>query len=614
MNKLGIASAMALFLVGTAHAQFRPGDPLAGQVPTYAVEGVALGSRVKLDSSMSRDYKCGPSEQFDGFTWCQKTHRGSEWRGPFEATYSILHSKDGTVVYANRYQQPAFFDAGETDREIQGYSRRFGGSPRITRMPHRSRTSGAIMATWGKVELELLDRDSVKLLGEGKSPKKGLLVDFLGNFARSAQEGLPIYRMIGGAGVVRVASFDQNGRGIVRLAVVDASTLQPDLGLVPAQPLTGPQHEDQRPSVNQEELAAAEKARNAAEAELAAAIKARRDAEATVERLQAELSTAMNEKTEADAAKEENANLLAGSGTSQSYVDVIVFVGTCATAILLFVIWALLRLLSRSRRHSADAGRTDADLKVCYDYVNGALVPALTASGSSAKAEPSIDQGDLFKRGVVSADVALPDHRLPQSSPLVMTVSQSGNPALRGINGHTDPVQPCIDAVETEPAHAETPKADGHALQLAIDPATKEIVIQDLLRLGDADSRLVRELHDIYQQDLSAGRTPENHQYLTSYKLAGSLKLDERSVRQRVSRCRTTVHATYKQKFGQDPSKHLLIENKARQGYRLNPHIRFVAIAELEQSASASHEPAQAVRTTPMPVTKGLAQSHGDYP
>jgi hypothetical protein len=583
MHKLGIASAMALFLVGTANAQLRPSDPLASQVPIYAVEGIALGSRVRSDSSTSRDYKCGPSEQFDGFTWCQKTHRGSEWRGPFEATYSILHSKDGTVVYANRYQQPAFIDASETEREIQGYSRRFGGSPRITRMPHRSGTSGAIMATWGKVELELLDNDSVKLLGEGKSPKKGLLIDFLGNFSRSAQEGLPIYRIVGGAGFVRAGSFDQRGRGIVRVAVVDASTLQPNLGLVSAQPLTGPQNEDQRAAVNQGELAAATKARNDAEAELAAAIKARRDAEATVERLQAELSTAINEKTEADAAKEENANLSAGRGTSQSDVDVIVFVGICATAILLFVIGALSRLLSASPKPSVHTGRTDSDLKACYDYIDGALVPLLTASGSSAETEPSIDQGDLFKRGVVSA--ALPNRRLPQSSPLVMTVSQSGEPALRGISRHTDPARSCIDAMEMERAHAGTPKAD--ALQLAIDPTTREIVIRDLLRLGDADSRLVWELHNIYQQDLSAGRTPENHQYLTSRKLADSLKLDERTVRQRVSRCRTTVHASYKQKFGQDPPKHLLIENKARQGYRLNPHIRFVAIAELEQGASS---------------------------
>jgi hypothetical protein len=549
MNKLGIALAIALFLTGTASAQYRPSDSLAGDVPTYVVGGIALGSRVKFDSSMSREYKCGPSKQFEGLTWCQKMLRSSERRRPFEATYSILHSKDGTVLYANRYQQPVFFDASETDREIQGYSRKFGESPQITRMPHRSRTSDAIMATWGKVEFERLDSDGVKLLAEGKSPKKGLLIDFLGNFARSAQEGLPIYRIIGGAGFVRVSSFDQKGHGTVRVAVVDASTFQPNLGLLSAQPLTGHQNEDQRPLVNQGELAATAKVRNDAGAESAAAIKARRDEEAAVERLQAELSTATNERTEAHATKREIGSLIAVSGTSPSYVDVIVFIGICATAILLFFIWVLPRLLNTSPKHSVDAGRADADLQVRYDYADGALVQSSTASGSSAETEPSIDQGDLVKRGVVSTGVALPN--APQSSLLVSTVSQSGVPSLGGIRQHTDPVQSCVDEVGTERARA--PKADGYALQLAIDPTTKEIVIQDLLRLGDADSRLVQELHNIYQQDLLVGRTPENYQYLTSHKLADSLKLAERTVRQRVSRCRITLRESYKQKFGQDP-------------------------------------------------------------
>jgi hypothetical protein len=429
MNKLGIASAMALCLIGTANAQVRPGDPLASQVPTYAVEGIALGSRVKFDSSIYREYKCGPSEQFDGFTWCQKTRRDSERRGSFEATYSILHSKDGTVVYANRYQQPAFFDAGETNREIKNYSRKFGESPQITRMPRRSGTSDAVLATWGKVELEPLDNDSVRLLGEGKSPKKGLLIDFIGNFARSAQEGLPIYRIIGGAGFVWAGSFDLKGRGTVRVAVVDASTFQPELGLVSAQPLTSPQNEDQRPSVNQGELAAATKARGA-EAELAAAIKARSDAEATVERLQAELSTATKERMEAEfaraeaeklaqqartdaeiarkefeaatedanAAKEEIETLTAGSGTPPSYVNAIIAIGICATAILLFVIWVLSRLVSAAPKESVDAREPDADLEVCYDYVDGELVPLSSASGSSAETETSIDQDDLVKQ------------------------------------------------------------------------------------------------------------------------------------------------------------------------------------------------------------------------
>jgi hypothetical protein len=577
---------MALLLTGTANAQYLPSDRLAGEVPTYSVGGIALGSRVKLDSAISREYKCGPSEQFAGLTWCQKTLRSSEQHHPSEAAYySILHSKDGTVLYANRYQQPAFFDAHKTDQDIKSYSRKFGGSPQITRIPHRSRTSDAIMATWGKVELQPLDSDDVKLLAEGKSPKKGLLIDFLGNFARSAQEGLPIYRIIGGAGFVRASSFDQKGRGTVRVAVVDASTFQPNLGLLSAQLPTGPQNDDQRSLVNQRELAAATKTRNDTEAGFAAAIKARRDVEAAFERPQAELSTAINEKTEAEAANKQVGNLMAVSGASQSYVNATVFIWISAAAILLFVIWVMPRLRHASPKHSVDAGRTDADLtnadlEIRHDCADGALVQLPTASESSAETEPGIDQGDLVNRGAIPAGIAVP------------TVEQSGVPALGCIRQHADPVQSCVDEVETERARAA--KVDSYDLQLAIDPTTKEIVIQDLLRLGDADSRLVQELHNIYQEDLLAGRTPENHQYLTSHKLADSLKLAERTVRQRVSRCRVTLRESYKQRFGQDPPRHLLIQNKARQGYRLNPHIRFVAIAELEQSVSASHKPAQA--------------------
>jgi TPR repeat protein len=60
-------------------------------------------------------------------------------------------------------------------------------------------------------------------LSEGKSPKKGLLIDFLGNFVRSAKEGLPIYRIENGPGFVWRASFDLNGRGSFRFAAIDAS-------------------------------------------------------------------------------------------------------------------------------------------------------------------------------------------------------------------------------------------------------------------------------------------------------------------------------------------------------------------------------------------------------
>src|SRR5262249_47749927 len=64
-------------------------QPTGSQRSVYAVGGVALGATVQSGSSGYREYKCAPSDQFDGFTWCQKTRKGKErWRR-FNAIYSI---------------------------------------------------------------------------------------------------------------------------------------------------------------------------------------------------------------------------------------------------------------------------------------------------------------------------------------------------------------------------------------------------------------------------------------------------------------------------------------------------------------------------------------------
>jgi hypothetical protein len=192
----------------------------------YAVSGVVLAAPVQFDSAAFKDYKCTPSDQFDGFTWCQKTRQEKERRGKFISTYSILHSRGGVAVYIDRYLEPAFFGVREADDDIRQYSRTIGEPPRITRMPQRDGFPNGILASWGQVELEPLDNDSIKALAEGRRPTtNGYIVDFIGDFARSATNGLPLYRISGGAGFVWVASFDQRGRGTLRLTAVDASAL-----------------------------------------------------------------------------------------------------------------------------------------------------------------------------------------------------------------------------------------------------------------------------------------------------------------------------------------------------------------------------------------------------
>lgn len=74
----------------------------------YTVDGLALGARLNFDSASYREYKCSSSDQFDGLSWCQKTRTDRERRGPYTAAYSVLHSREGNVVYVNRSQEPAF--------------------------------------------------------------------------------------------------------------------------------------------------------------------------------------------------------------------------------------------------------------------------------------------------------------------------------------------------------------------------------------------------------------------------------------------------------------------------------------------------------------------------
>src|SRR5439155_22833768 len=171
-----------------------------------------------------------------------------ERRGSYIAAYSLLHSRDGNILYINRSQEPAFFNPKAAEVNIQRYSRKIGESPRIMKMPHRSGLPDGLIAVWGKITLAPLDQESVKILADGKGPRKGLLIDYLRDFARSAKEGLPIYRIDGGPGVIWAASFDQKGRGTLRLAAVELSGFSPPPDPAPVvMQTTAPTHQEQLP-------------------------------------------------------------------------------------------------------------------------------------------------------------------------------------------------------------------------------------------------------------------------------------------------------------------------------------------------------------------------------
>src|SRR6516165_1648142 len=193
----------------------------------YAVDGVAVGTQLNFGSASYREYKCNPSDQFEGFVWCQKKRTDKERRRSYITAYSLLHSEDGNLSYINRSQEPAFFNPSEAELDIQQYSRNLGESARILKMPHRSGLPDGVIAVWGKITLEPLDQESINILANGKNPRKGFLIDYLRDFTRSAKQGLPIYRIDGGPGFIWAASFDQKGRGTLRLAAVELSGFSP---------------------------------------------------------------------------------------------------------------------------------------------------------------------------------------------------------------------------------------------------------------------------------------------------------------------------------------------------------------------------------------------------
>ena len=217
-------TAIAAFQARGAPAQV-PAAPANGREKAgYGVAGMQLGTNVGVGSADYRDYTCAPTKQYPGFIGCQRqlTER-SRRRRIFEST-SFLHGPDGSAVYINQNLEPVAMDENDAHDEISRLSETLGKATLLPMPPTRGVPSGLI-ASWGAVSLQPLDPARTAELAAGTGDKLGVLVDTIGNPQRSAQLGLPIYRLGGGAGYVWSASWNGRGRGTLRMLAIDASRL-----------------------------------------------------------------------------------------------------------------------------------------------------------------------------------------------------------------------------------------------------------------------------------------------------------------------------------------------------------------------------------------------------
>jgi hypothetical protein len=190
----------------------------------YQIDGLQLGGTVNFTTPIFRDFQCRPSDQYPKFTWCTRAREETNARGKYVSQMTILHGVEGTARYINRYLEPAWFAGNEVNDDIARLAKRYG-VPQVIDAPFAVGAPSARIAKWGDVGLERLDAASMDKLANGLTLRAGLLIDHIGNFRRSAQLGLPIYRLTGRAGYVWAASWNAAGEGTLRFLTIDASRL-----------------------------------------------------------------------------------------------------------------------------------------------------------------------------------------------------------------------------------------------------------------------------------------------------------------------------------------------------------------------------------------------------
>lgn len=392
-------------------------SPRTGVASPYGVDGIMLGVRVPSQSATYREYRCSPSEQFSDFTWCQRTQKQQERGRTFDSTNSILRNQDGTVVYVNRHIAPRRFDGNEAQREINRLSNRFGERAREMRIPQRDGLTNAVIALWGKIQLEQLDGDAISILASGGSPRKGLLIDFLGNLQRSAQLGLPVYRMSGGAGYLWSGSFDRNGRGHLRILAIDASATTPAIASNPPKVSSSESGEEPQPtptSVASPEKQATEEPRTT-EAELA-----RVDAEKAL--AGAELVKAEAPKALAEA---DRAGFEADKAAAQGRVVEILSRGIIICLIIVLAI-VIAFLVIRHRKAEAGKGRFH---KSGAQPVRAELRPQTSQAQTSARETDILNETKSIEaatKSIEAANVTLsPDENIAEEAQPKIVVEQN---------------------------------------------------------------------------------------------------------------------------------------------------------------------------------------------
>jgi hypothetical protein len=132
-------------------------------------------------------------------------------------------------------------------------------------------------------------------------------------------------------------------------------------------------------------------------------------------------------------------------------------------------------------------------------------------------------------------------------------------------------------------------------LQIAVNEAASVVLVRGGLEFRGADYRLLMRLLDAFEDDLRNRKAPENYHYTSTSTLAAKLKIRQPAVHQRVRRIRKRLSEWFAEDY--PLPQDALIENAWWAGYRINPAVRLLSLAEMEGADRASRLSGQDVTT-----------------
>jgi tetratricopeptide (TPR) repeat protein len=173
-----------------------------------------------LPNELGQNHKCVPRTEF--FNTLQCSLKNSATSRAANISDVLVDASNGKLLFAFDKSYRSGGLAGIERSVLSETSDTLGGLA-----PKRFSVDNAVVAVWGEVKFEKISEDTdeyVEIKGRVEQ-QYGLLVDMMGDFKASKDASRPVYRVIGGDGLVVVLSENTPRHVVVQRFIVAAGTL-----------------------------------------------------------------------------------------------------------------------------------------------------------------------------------------------------------------------------------------------------------------------------------------------------------------------------------------------------------------------------------------------------